>query len=47
MSGERPSHKQVEASKAQSEADRTGKGKQKASQMQSEADAAAVPKHGL
>jgi hypothetical protein len=47
MSGEWPSHKQVEASKAQSLADRTGKDKQKASQLQSEADAAAVPKHGL
>ncbi|ACS99143.1 hypothetical protein [Paenibacillus sp. JDR-2] len=47
MSGEWPSHKQVEASKAQSLADRTGKGKEQASQKQSEADAAAVPKHGL
>jgi hypothetical protein len=47
MSGEWPSHKQVEASKAQSLADRTGQGKQKANQKQSEADTAAVPKHGL
>ncbi|GGG66084.1 hypothetical protein [Paenibacillus radicis (ex Gao et al. 2016)] len=46
MSGEQPSHKQTAASKAQSKADRTGAGKQKASELQSEADTAAVPKHG-
>lgn len=47
MSGEHPSRKQLEASIAQSEADRTGKGKSQASKMQSDADRAAVPKHGL
>lgn len=47
MSGEFPSDKQRAASHAQSEADRTGKGKQQASRLQSEADRAAVPKHGL
>lgn len=47
MSGEQPSHKQQAASKAQSKADRSGTGKQKASELQSEADHAAVPKHGL
>ncbi len=47
MPGELPSAKQTEASKAQSEAARTGTGKQKARQLQSEADRAAVPKHGL
>ncbi|RED64692.1 hypothetical protein [Cohnella lupini] len=47
MSGELPSAKQTEASKAQSEADRSGAGKQKARQLQSDADRAAVPKHGL
>jgi hypothetical protein len=47
MSGEQPSNKQRQAAQAQSEADRTGAGKEKASRMQSEADRAAVPKHGL
>lgn len=47
MSGEFPSQKQREASQAQSRADRTGNGKEKASRLQSEADRAAVPKHGL
>jgi hypothetical protein len=46
MSGELPSAKQKAASKAQSEADRSGAGKQKARELQSEADQAAVPKHG-
>ncbi|MFC5699726.1 hypothetical protein ACFPVX_00410 [Cohnella faecalis] len=47
MSGELPSAKQKAAAKAQSIADRSGQGKQKASQLQSEADHAAYPKHGL
>ncbi|BBI31475.1 hypothetical protein [Cohnella abietis] len=47
MSGKLPSAKQKTASKAQSEADRSGADKHKASQLQSEADHAAVPKHGL
>ncbi|MFB9325842.1 hypothetical protein ACFFSY_07865 [Paenibacillus aurantiacus] len=47
MSGEFPSEAQNQASQAQSEADRTGKGKAKASAMQSKADHAAVRKHGL
>ena len=47
MSGEQPSSKQQFARKAQSEADRTGSGKTKASTQQSEADAAAVKKHGI
>jgi hypothetical protein len=49
MSGELPSGNQQAASKAQSEADRSGTDKQKAKarQLQSEADRAAVPKHGL
>ncbi|MBM7568957.1 hypothetical protein [Paenibacillus sacheonensis] len=46
MSGEHPSHLQRDASRAQSKADRAGKGKAAASQAQSEADRAAVPKHG-
>ncbi|QTH41711.1 hypothetical protein J4772_29955 [Cohnella sp. LGH] len=47
MSGKQPSDKQKTASKAQSEADRTGAGKEAAKRLQSEADRAAVPKHGL
>lgn len=47
MSGELPSHQQKAASKAQAKADRTGTGKQQASELQSQADRAAVPKHGL
>ncbi|CDN43619.1 MULTISPECIES: hypothetical protein [Paenibacillus] len=47
MSGEQPSFKQTFARKAQSEADRSGKGKAAASAKQSEADAAAVRKHGV
>lgn len=47
MSGEQPSAKQLQARKAQSEADRTGRGKAQASGQQSEADAAAVKKHGI
>ncbi|UVI30850.1 hypothetical protein [Paenibacillus spongiae] len=47
MSGEQPSNRQRKASQAQSEADRTGKGKEQASRQQSEADRSAVPKHGL
>ncbi|MFD1955021.1 hypothetical protein ACFSL6_12790 [Paenibacillus thailandensis] len=47
MSGEQPSHLQEAARKAQSKADRTGAGKQRAGELQSEADRAAVPKHGL
>lgn len=47
MSGELPSHLQKAASKAQSKADSTGEGKQRASKLQSDADRAAVPKHGL
>lgn len=47
MSGEHPSRKQLEASIAQSKADRTGQGKAQARELQSEADRAAVPKHGL
>lgn len=47
MSGELPSANQKAASKAQSEADRSGVGKQKARELQSDADRAAVPKHGL
>jgi len=47
MSGEHPSHKQLEASIAQSKADRTGQGKEQARKLQSEADRAAYPKHGL
>jgi len=47
MSGKRPSANQQAASEAQSEADRTGSGKEKARRLQSEADRAAVPKHGL
>ncbi|WP_169732365.1 hypothetical protein [Cohnella thermotolerans] len=47
MSGEFPSAKQRAASQAQSQADRTGKSKDRASRLQSEADRAAVPKHGL
>jgi hypothetical protein len=46
MSGELPSAKQTAASKAQSDADRSGAGKQKARELQSDADRAAVPKHG-
>lgn len=46
MSGERPSEKQLAASKAQSFADRTHKGKKRASDMQSDADLDALPKHG-
>jgi len=47
MSGEQPSGRQIEASRAQSRADRTGQGKEKSEEMQSAADRAAVPKHGL
>jgi hypothetical protein len=47
MSAKQPSAKQKAASEAQSDADRTGAGKEKSRQMQSEADRAAVPKHGL
>ncbi|MFC4775964.1 hypothetical protein ACFO9Q_04115 [Paenibacillus sp. GCM10023252] len=47
MSGEQPSNKQRQASRAQSKADRTGSGKERSEQLQSEADRAAVPKHGL
>ncbi|WP_165279993.1 hypothetical protein [Paenibacillus protaetiae] len=47
MSGKQPSHLQQAASKVQSKADRTGAGKERASQLQSGADRAAVPKHGL
>ncbi|WP_192043604.1 hypothetical protein [Paenibacillus rhizovicinus] len=47
MSGEHPSHLQIKASRAQSKADRTGQGKNAASNAQSDADRAAVPKHGL
>ncbi|MFF2483151.1 hypothetical protein [Paenibacillus sp. NPDC058071] len=47
MSGEQPSQKQKAASAAQSRADRSGSGKQQASEQQSDADRAAVPKHGL
>lgn len=46
MSGE-PSANQQAASKAQSEAARSGEGKEKARRLQSDADRAAVPKHGL
>lgn len=46
MSGELPSAKQQAAAKAQSEADRTGEGKERARKLQSEADQAAYPKHG-
>ncbi|WP_199731743.1 hypothetical protein [Cohnella endophytica] len=41
------SDNQRKASKAQSEADRSGEGKERASNLQSDADRAAVPKHGL
>lgn len=47
MSGEQPSAAQEEARSAQSRADRTGIGKDKASRKQSQADRAAYPKHGL
>lgn len=47
MSGKNPSANQKAASKAQSEADQTGVGKERARRLQSEADRAAVPKHGL
>ncbi|WP_239616128.1 hypothetical protein [Cohnella mopanensis] len=47
MSGKNPSANQKAASKAQSEADQTGEGQQRARQLQSNADRAAVPKHGL
>ncbi|GIQ61578.1 hypothetical protein ABEV74_01000 [Paenibacillus cisolokensis] len=47
MSGKSPSDRQKAASKAQSSADRTGRGKDAASEQQSAADRAAVPKHGL
>ncbi|MFC5470176.1 hypothetical protein ACFPPD_15825 [Cohnella suwonensis] len=44
--GTRPSDKQLQARKAQSEADRKGEGKARAKKLQSEADSAAVTKHG-
>ncbi|MFD0672504.1 hypothetical protein [Cohnella sp. GCM10027633] len=47
MSGEHPSRKQLEASIAQSKADRTGQGIAQSRELQSEADRAAVKKHGL
>ncbi|MFC5651374.1 hypothetical protein ACFPYJ_20115 [Paenibacillus solisilvae] len=47
MSGEQPSNVQRKASQQQSKADRTGVGKQQASEAQSEADHRAYPKHGL
>ncbi|XEC95442.1 hypothetical protein AB6A23_02375 [Paenibacillus tarimensis] len=47
MPGSQPSAKQQSAAKAQSIADRTGQGKERAKELQSEADRAAVPKHGL
>ncbi|PLT47863.1 hypothetical protein NYE40_21620 [Paenibacillus sp. FSL W8-1187] len=47
MSGEQPSAKQLSARKAQSQADRSGRGKAQASERQSDADAAAVKKHGV
>ncbi|WP_256758719.1 hypothetical protein [Cohnella sp. WQ 127256] len=47
MSAKNPSANQKTASKAQSEADQSGAGKQRARQLQSDADRAAVPKHGL
>lgn len=45
MPGERPSHKQLTARDAQSKADRTGRGKTKASDLQSEADTMDLKKH--
>ncbi|WP_169751042.1 hypothetical protein [Paenibacillus beijingensis] len=46
MSGEQPSDKQRQAKSAQSLADQTGRGKERASKLQSEADLAALLKHG-
>lgn len=46
LSGEYPSEKQLAASRAQSKADRSGQGKEKARRLQSEADSAGYRKHG-
>ncbi|GIP40081.1 hypothetical protein J31TS4_33610 [Paenibacillus sp. J31TS4] len=45
MSGEQPSGRQIEARRAQSEADRTGRGKDAASRKQAEADRLDQRKH--
>lgn len=42
----KPSEQKLEASKAQSIADRTGQGEERARQMQAEADQSDIVKHG-
>jgi len=46
MAEKQPSKQKLEASKAQSEADRTGEGVEHAREMQSAADQSDIIKHG-
>ncbi|WNC12605.1 hypothetical protein [Brevibacillus brevis] len=46
MAEKQPSEQKLKASKAQSIADRTGEGVDRARQMQSEADQSDIVKHG-